>query len=353
MVFESDDWGSIRMSSRSSRDRLKSLGHDFADNSYHYLDGLESNGDMESLLNVLNSVKDRKGNGAIFTLNYCSANPDFQKIEANDYSQYFREPFDFTYKEYVNSNEVIKIVKQGENQDLFDVQFHGTEHLNIPRWIRALRNNDALVHQAFKERVFSPSVGNSMLYPMEFMDALDYDSNTEVNEQVQALKEGLSIFKRIWNKSPRSFIAPCYRWSEEIERFLFENQIPFIQGQRAQLHPKNEFGYRQKKIYHYTGEKNKYGQIYGVRNVIFEPSIYGVKKALNLAKRQIAIAFYLKVPAIISSHRINYTSRLDNKNAKEGLEALRELLDWTVSSFPSVEFMGSSKLSEEIQNSKE
>lgn len=352
VVFESDDWGSIRMSSSQARDALKSLGHTIEANPYQLYDGLETNEDIDKLQEVLKGVTNKSGLGAVFTLNYCAANPDFGKIREANFQRYFREPFYQTYQTYSNSQDVIEKVKNGIDEEVFEVQFHGAEHLNINRWMQALQKGDKQTREAFYEEIFSPAIAPYTGYTMEYMDALDYDDCSEIAQQIQSLKEGLNIFREVWEKSPQSFIAPCYRWSKPIEDFLSANAINFIQGQRVQLHPKNKTGFVQRKIYHYTGQKNKLGQIYTVRNVIFEPSIHGQEDALAMAKKQIQQAFKWKIPAIVSSHRINYTSRLDVANRERGLNGLAALLDWVTEEFPSVEFLGSAALGKRIVKAK-
>lgn len=351
LVIESDDWGSIRMSSAKAVEGLRAYGHPVDQNPYHLNDGLETDSDVKLLAKVLGAVTNKLDESAVFTLNYCLANPSFDEIKKDDFQRYYRESIADTYRHYGESLDVISIVKQGEANKVFDVEFHGTEHLNINRWMKALRNNEAYVHQAFNYGVFSPAVSNCLGYSMEYMDALDYDSIDEIDYQLKSLSIGVKLFQNIWDKKPKSFIAPCYRWSKAIEKWLFENDIKYIQGQRAQLHPKNEVGFKQRKIFRYTGQQNKLGQLYTVRNVIFEPSIHGPNSALDLAKNQIEYSFKHHLPAIVSSHRINYTSRINLNNREQGLDSLQRLLKWLVEKYPNVQFLSSSELGERIYNS--
>ena len=61
VVFESDDWGSIRMPSLEALRRLQAQGaHVALPQSYDSLDTLASNDDLELLMEVLSSVKDGK-----------------------------------------------------------------------------------------------------------------------------------------------------------------------------------------------------------------------------------------------------------------------------------------------------
>lgn len=345
LVIESDDWGSIRMSSKSSYENLLSKSHPVDSNPYHRLDGLESLEDILKLQALLFKFKDYRDKPVSFTLNYMSANPDFKKIGESDFVRYFRESIIETYNGYNgNALEIVNKVKEGESIGVFDVQFHGTEHLQINRWMAALQQGDGMVRQAFCEKVFCPAIFDGTGYSMEFMDALDYDHPSEIQAQINILMNGLDSFKQIWGKDPKSFIAPCYRWSKPIEEYLFKEGVKYIQGQRAQLHPMPETGYRQRKIYHYTGQRSEHGQIYMVRNVSFEPSLHGPEKSLTMAKRQIVNAFRWNAPAIVSSHRINYTSRLEKENRDNGLNALHELLSWVTKNYPEVEFHTSSSL---------
>ena len=53
VVIESDDWGSIRMSSKESFHKLKQARIDVDKNHYNTNDALESNTDLEMLMEIL------------------------------------------------------------------------------------------------------------------------------------------------------------------------------------------------------------------------------------------------------------------------------------------------------------
>lgn len=352
VVIESDDWGSVRMASVAAREQLRKLGHPVASSPYHELDGLEKDQDIEALTEALDHIYTPNNSKAKITLNNSTANPDFSNIREAGFEKFIRQPFDQTYQQYEGSDKVVDLIKSGIEHGVFEVQYHGAEHLQTKRWLKALQGNGKMEREAFNVGVFSPAVAPSTGYSMEYMDALDYDAKTELQNQYEYLEEGYTIFIRVWGYAPKSFIAPCYRWSSAIEDKLKELGVKYIQGQRAQLHPKNEVGYRPFKIYHYTGEKSNYGQIYTVRNVIFEPSLYGSDSAIGTALQQIKTAFFMRAPAILSSHRINYTSRLSNVNRDQGIIALKTLLKKVIQRYPDVIFMSSSELGTTIEKSK-
>ena len=58
VVIESDDWGSIRMSSKESFERLRAAGIPVDKSHYNINDALECNQDLEELFNVLVRYKD-------------------------------------------------------------------------------------------------------------------------------------------------------------------------------------------------------------------------------------------------------------------------------------------------------
>lgn len=61
IVIESDDWGSIRMPSRAVFEKLQRLGDTPERDAFLSNDCLESRQDLESLFQVLRSVRDKGG----------------------------------------------------------------------------------------------------------------------------------------------------------------------------------------------------------------------------------------------------------------------------------------------------
>ena len=141
VVILSDDWGSIRVPSKESREKLIALGIDMNTNRFNKFDSLESNLDLENLFEVLLHHKDGNGNHPVFTAMTNVANPDFNNIKNNDFRAYFYEPFTESLKRYPNSDKVYNYYKSGIENKIFIPEFHGREHLNVNRWMNALKNN--------------------------------------------------------------------------------------------------------------------------------------------------------------------------------------------------------------------
>lgn len=79
-VIESDDWGSIRMFSRAYYNNLLSKGVQVDKHLFDKNDAPEDGDDLSNLFEVLQSVKDKNGNHAVFTLFCVVANPNFEKL---------------------------------------------------------------------------------------------------------------------------------------------------------------------------------------------------------------------------------------------------------------------------------
>jgi len=103
VVIESDDWGSIRMSSNESYNALQKAGLSLdkgAGARYNKYETLASKEDLQHLFEVLKSVKDKNGSSAKMTAVSLVANPDFKKIKEDNFQNYYYEPFTKTLERY-------------------------------------------------------------------------------------------------------------------------------------------------------------------------------------------------------------------------------------------------------------
>ena len=353
VVIESDDWGTIRTSSRDAYQHFLNNGYPVNECPYNSNDALESDEDMELLFEILSSVNDKNGNPAVVTANNIVANPDFEKIKASGYQQYFFEPFTATLQQYPRHHRVEALYKEGIEKKLFMPQFHGREHVNTNRWLHSLQKNEKAIKLAFEQSMFSVHYDTKPVVVNEWMDALDGDSANALNEKAAMLKQGLELFHSIWGFRSKSFIAPCYVWDSSLEPVLAANGVEYIQGMVNQLEPIAEPGYTYKKKYHYQGQRNKYGQRYLIRNVFFEPSTNPNFNWVDDCLHRIETAFRWNKPAIISSHRVNFIGFINAKNREVNLALLLQLLQSIIKRWPDVEFMSSDQLGDLMKYGKE
>ena len=139
VVIESDDWGSIRMPSIDVYNAFVKKGFRVDVSDFNRLDSLESNDDLIALYEVLEVYRDMHGHHPVFTANCVVANPDFKQIKDSSFTHYYYEHVNETLKQYPRRDKVLDLWQEGIANRLFYPQFHGREHLNIIRWISALK----------------------------------------------------------------------------------------------------------------------------------------------------------------------------------------------------------------------
>ena len=349
VVFESDDWGTIRMSSKKALGKLSNLG--IKVDNCHYLqnDGLASEEDLDRLFDLLSSYEGSRGNTPIITANVIMANPNFKKIKESNFNKYYYEPINSTFERYPSHTKCLKLWKEAEAKGLFFPQFHGREHLNVPLWLKLLQNRHSGFLFAFENNCWG--LGKSV-YPdmkINIQAALDTQNGNEIEFHIRSIEEGTMIFEKLFGYKSKSFIANNYIWDSEINKTLFENGVNYIQGMKYQKKPIYHSKER-KMIRHYIGERNEYDQIYLIRNCAFEPSLKESNyDSIGECLKDITNAFFWDKPAIVTTHRLNYVGYLDSTNRKKNLSLLSSLLENILAKWPSVEFMTTSKLGKAIE----
>ena len=347
LVLESDDWGSIRTPSNEAIARLAEKGYETKDFPYLKFDTLESKGDLLDLYDVLGAHLDSRGNPAVITANTIVSNPDFEKIKTKGFSAYEYELFTETQERYFGES-LIDTFKAGIEQKVFYPQLHGMHHVNIGRWMDNLRAGNRTALDLFEEQMFDYSTSHTIIDQNSYVDALTPKDETDLKEQMQQLREAAEHFEQLFGFASKTFIAPCYIWLPAHERELQKCGVTGIQSGAYQKHPKvgkvNEF----RKEIHYTGEHNEFNQVYTTRNGLFEPSLFPDEDVVAEALASIARAFENKKPAVLSTHRINYSSGLSAANKEQTLQKLDNLLGEVCKRWPQVEFMHSAELNSQL-----
>ena len=346
LVLESDDWGSIRMPSLDVANKLTLLGIKLSSpNSYDVLDTIETESDLTCLMEILDSVHDKNGNPAKITMNYVMGNPDFGRIEANNYQDFFYERFYETYLRYSHCAHSYDYLKEGIRKGLFQPQFHSREHLNVPKWMRCLQNGDRSVTEGFKKGVFSIQPSDYFASTNE-MAAFDAEIESDCDFINQSVNEGLHLFKEVFGFDSKTMIAPCHTWDPYLEKTVKRLGIKVMQSSAVQRY---SFFYSQqsgeKTHLRWMGDSNEDGMHFTIRNCSFEPAErgnYGLDRCLRDIERQIK----WQHPAIITSHRQNFIGELHKENRDNNLRDLRVLLTTVKKQYPDVEFMSSDELAD-------
>lgn len=348
VILESDDWGSIRMPSKQVCDILDKEDIKVYENFFTANDGLETNQDLEALFEVLGSVNDHNGRNAVMTPLVIVGNPNFDAIRENGYTDYVFEQFTSTCLKYDHSDRLLSLWKEGHSNHVFVPEFHGREHLNVNRWMKGLQNRLPTTMRTFDLSLTGLHVHMAHEDRGDYQAAFDIDELSELKYLKEVLFDGIKSFKDLLGYHPLYFVPTNGPFNTRLEPYLKELGIEFINSSKIQEEPIG--GGKTRKRFHYLGQVSKSKLLYLTRNVIFEPSKPNSSSWVDSAMKEIDIAFKWNKPAIISTHRVNYVSRIHEANRDRGLKDLKLLLLSIIKKWPEVEFMTSSDLGRLIKN---
>lgn len=345
VVLESDDWGAVRVPSGKVIESLEAAGYPIGKNPFNRIDALESAEDMELLFETLRSVTDAAGNPAILTANSITANPDFEQIAASRFQHYFYETATATYQRQSITRSVPQLIQQGMTEKLYQPQFHGREHVHIQSWLQYLRQGHPLLTDAFRMGMYGIDVSLPGQRRTNLMAAFDVQESNAAGELNHIVSDGLRLFEAQFGFRPLSFIAPCYVWASELEVHLQKEGIQLIQGLPYQFEPVPGKTNYKKKL-HYQGQRapGKQPMRYLVRNVFFEPALNPSFNWVGDCLSRMEWAFKFRKPAIIGTHRINFSGTIDSEQRNKNLAMLKTLLQEILKKWPDTRFVSTDQL---------
>lgn len=349
IVFSIDDYGNVRLASRQARENLDKSGLKVL-NRFDAYDTLETTEDLSALFDILYSVKDKNGNPVVFTAFTVPANINFEKMAEQNYQNYFYELLPDTFEKlkniYPNAyTGTWNLWREGIDKKLIYPEFHGREHFNLKAFKKKLVKKDKELFSSLNNRCLT-SISNSGYPNISFNAAFDFYKFEENLEFEHIIKDGLNIFENIFGFRAKHFNPPGGREHPTIHKYLREGGINYIDT--SFIKKEHQGNGKYKKVFNYTGKKNSFGQIFLVRNCVFEPTFDRGFNWVNYTFKQVETAFKLNRPAIISSHRVNFCGHIDIDNRTKGLSALKELLNNIITKFPEVEFIRSNELGDTI-----
>lgn len=349
LVISVDDYGNVRLDSQKARKSMDLAGLKVLSRFDAY-DTLESRRDLEMLYEVLDSVRDSKDRAAVFTPFAMPSNINFEAMAEQDYQSYIPENLPETYRKLEDFQPdayrgAWGLWQEGIDRGLMVPQFHGREHLNLKSFEAKLAARDTEVLTALKNRSYT-SISKSGFPNISYTAAYEFEELEENQSFKLILQDGLNRFAQVYGYESVHFNPPGGREHPMIHPFLKEKGVkyldtPFIKRQ-------HEGRGKYQKSLNWTGKRNREGQIFQVRNVVFEPTDNCRINWVDYSFRQIATAFKWNKPAIVSSHRVNFCGEIDPENRRRGLAALKALLERVVKHYPDVEFMSSVELGDTI-----
>lgn len=340
LVFLADDYGA-ELNNYKHFAGLSLRTEIDGENRFSKFDGIALRDDLTALFDVLKKHQNTNGKSAVFTAVSSMANVDLEKFKST--SEYAITPI----KDYLNSVEsgLFKIWEEGMQANVFVPELHGREHLNASRFLRLIESNAELADFFNIYRSFP------VLKPVEgirdYLKAYDFDAQSELVEQEKIIVHSISIFENSFGRKPSLFVAPGLISHKSLNQVLVANGVLAIDKARKSREPKGQGKYG--TSFNYTGKTLVNGKLKVLsRNIMFEPNATKSTDWAAKAAKQVDQCFASNVPAIVSTHRVNYVGAIDENNRKEGLSALDSFLSHVVKNHPDVEFMSASELIQEM-----
>jgi len=345
LVISVDDYGNVRLASKHARDSMDRSGLKIQ-NRFDALDTLETSDDLAALFEVLSAFKDQNGNHPVFTAFSVPVNIDFEKMSENNFSEYQYELLPQTYRKLgaVDASAYKNgwiIWKEGIRLKLIHPEFHGREHLNLKVFNEKLKRKDAELITSLKNRSYS-CISNTGYPTIKYTAAFEFNDFNENFAFESIITDGLEQFYNVFGKRALHFNAPGGRENSVIHEYLKNNGILFLDTPFIKSEHQGNGKY--KKSVNYTGRHNNLGQTFIVRNCVFEPTEERNIDWVEYTFRQVEAAFFLKKPAIISSHRVNFSGYIDESNRRRGLDSLKRLLNKILLKYPDIEFFTAPEL---------
>lgn len=342
IVFESDDWGSFRFQNKAIRDAY--LPNYDPNGWMHYNDCFESIEDLTALESTLKSVKDKNNKYACFTFLMNPANPDFKKIKQSDFQQFYNETFLETLSKREDGQDIFRWYKASLKTQLIEIGFHGREHLNVKSWMKDLQTQDKNTLKGFQDNIWGHNIILSNKEKKRHRSTFNLTSYQDIEDLKKNINQGVQLLNETFNQQTTYFLPPDGPYHIDLNKSLVDNGIKYIGLSKKHKNPLENKWYQTKLFW--LGKRTKEGLRVVTRNVIFEPSSPRQKDWVKHALEHINSAFENKKPAVISSHRANYSGSLNEKNRSNSNQQLKSLLEKIKNKWPDVEFMTSSQLGE-------
>ncbi len=345
LAFAVDDYGNLRVKDRQTIEQFHQLGMP-AQSIFDKLDSLETAEDLDALFEILGSVKDINNKSACFTAYSLCCNPDYETIVKNDFTDYKSELLTTTFMRIPGGKQTWDVWQQGMKAKMLIPAFHGREHLNLRLVSDAFKNRDPKIMSAFQLGSFSNI--ERKRFP-SFYAAFDQVDTSDIALHKEIIIDGLQKFEQVFGFRTLNFNAPGGRESHDLHQTLVDQGIEFIDSGFEKMIMLSQG--KVQKQYMWMGKNTKDNLKVILRNSVFEPA--SNPNAVAEAFKQIQIAFKLKKPAVVSSHRVNFSGAIDENNRRKSLADLKSLLSLVQKAYPDVEFVSTTDLGKIMKGIKD
>jgi len=329
VLLQSDDWGRVGVRDRDGYDYLRAHGMRLGERPYD-LYTLETADDVNAVASVLARHRDSTGRPACMVMNACTANLDFAKMRADNFSSVELLPLAKGLPGKWSRPGLLEAYRDGINNGVFFPAPHGMTHCSPVAIDNALAENGErarllkLLWDAETPYIYwrMPWVGYEYLNPEKPQAGF-----LTLDRQRDLVKQNCQYFTDLFRTKPVSACAPGFRSSRATHRAWSENGIRVVQnGTGGGLTPPH---------------LDEFGLLHLYRAIDFEPSNreLDIEKYLEIA----AACLSRGLPIIISTHAINFHSTL--KDFRSGsLAALDKLLSALEAEYPELLYLNDEDL---------
>ncbi len=343
VVFSVDDYGNVGISNIKALKELEDKGI-LKSGRFNRFDAFDTTSDLNSLFEVLASVKDSKGNHAIFTTYAVPENINFG--ESLKQNKLVTDKLDQTYQFYESINEGLfkgayNLIFEGIDKKLIKPQFHGKEHINAYMFNQLIASGNKQLVANLRLNSISDIDKPENFKFSNLKATYSFESEAQMEYHKQNLTDGLVSFKDVYGFDSITFAPPAFQLHPKLFKLLEEKNVIGIDKGRSELRHLGDGKFIKEK--NILGEQISSGHCSIVRNCMFEPNSRKLDW-VNYTMNQIEAAFFWGKPAIISSHRVNFSGLLDENNRKQGLIDLKNLLKSILKKWPDVQFISADEL---------
>ena len=321
VLFQSDDWGRVGISSVNALAELKSMGYSVGQSAWDYF-GLETTDDVRQLGETLSRFRAADGKAACFTANFIMANADLRRMAGAGFTEFIWIPLSDGFPPPWDDH-LLPVYKRNIAAGVFYPGLHGFTHFNISGLLHALAESSKRGDRA--RALAALDVPYIRSITPEYCFALtDIEPNGEsfvaLAEQKIWIRRGVELFTQAFGFSPVTACTPGYRCNDSTLDLLHCSGVSVIQSAS------------------HEAPHDTRGLLSLGRNVFFEP-VLGDKPGavIERAIEQAEGAVVAGLPIIVCSHSINYISRFLGKGAL-GRDALATFLTKLMAQFRELRF---------------
>jgi hypothetical protein len=298
VLFQSDDWGRAGMRDSEGWEELRAAGLNLGEKPYDFY-SLETAEDLRALREVLSKHRDSTGRRPSMVMNFIMANVDFDRGFEPGQKEIPLRPLTEGLPGTWHRPQLLEAYQQGIRERLFYPALHGLTHFcerAMARELDAGGERSQLVKKLWRAQTpyihwRMPWVGYEYWDP-EMRPARRF---LPVDDQRAAIQRAAGIFRELFATGPFSACAPGYRANADSRTAWFETGVRVAQ---------NGPGERRGPCI------DENGMLSTFRTVEMEPAIERCDVERFVA--QVERGFVAGLPAVISTHSINFHSTIQD-----------------------------------------